>query len=235
MGVSLDQFTDLVRERRSTRHFNPDPVDPKLLERVLEATRWSPSAFNLQPTHFIVVTDQKLKDRLYGPCMKQSQVVEAGAVVVFTGDYHVVRHQFEKTLKQDREAKANSPGYEQLLRKNVPLSFDRGFLWMGLVWRWFAEVVVGKFIPIPKLQALHFDYWLAKQAAIAAQTFMLAAETAGLHTCPMEGFSERAVREVLEIPCDQAVILVIPVGYADNSRATKSRLALSDLVHQNSW
>ncbi|HEX8263860.1 MAG TPA: nitroreductase family protein [Pyrinomonadaceae bacterium] len=235
MSINLNQFTEIVRSRRSTRHFQPKIVPAELLHEILEAARWSPSAFNLQPTHFIVVTDKDLKEKLYPACMNQRQVLEAGAVVVFTGDRHVVEHNFERILRQDRDARANSAEYEQLLRKNVPLSFDRGFLGFGWLWKALAETIVGRFIPIPKLQAVHRDYWLAKQVSIAAQTFMLAAEIAGLATCPMEGFSERAVQEALNIPADQAVILVIPVGYADNSKQTKTRLSLSDVVHQNGW
>jgi nitroreductase len=235
MNINLKQFIEIARTRRSTRHFLNTPVDAELLQEVLEATRWSPSAFNLQPTHFIVVTDQAIKEKLYPACMNQSQVLEAGATVVFTGDRQVVEHNFDRVLQQELDAHAISAEYEKLLRKNVPLSFNRGFLGLGWLWKFFAETIVGRFIPIPKLQAIHKDYWLAKQASVAAQTFMLAAHVAGLSTCPMEGFSERAVQEVLNIPSSQAVILVIPIGYADNSKQTKTRLSLSELVHQNSW
>lgn len=235
MNLSLNQFTDIVKARRSTRHFEPKAVAPELIEQLLEAARWSPSGFNLQPTHFVVVTDQALKEKLYPACMKQRQVLDAGAVVVFTGDRDVVTHHFEKMLRQDREAKAINADYEKFLRKNVPLSFDRGFLGFGFLWKLAAEMIVGRFVPIPKLQAIHRDYWLAKQASIAAQTFMLAAQVAGLATCPMEGFSERAVRKVLDIPRHQAVILIVPVGYANNSAQTKTRLSLAELVHHNSW
>lgn len=235
MNINLNQFTEVVRSRRSTRHFQSKAVPAELLQEILEAAHWSPSAFNLQPTHFVVVTEQSLKEKLYSACMNQKQVLEAGAVVVFTGDRHVIEHNFERVLKQDRAANANSKEYEQLLRKNVPLSFNRGFLGFGWLWKALAEVIIGRFIPIPKLQAVHRDYWLAKQVSIAAQTFMLAAEVAGLATCPMEGFSERAVQQALKIPSDQAVILVIPIGYADNSKQTKTRLSLSKVVHQNGW
>lgn len=235
MRLTVGQFIEIVRSRRSTRHFQQKALEPELLEQVLEAARWAPSAFNLQPTSFIVVDDAAKKEELYPACMNQRQILEAATVVVFTGDRDVVRHHFEKTLRQDRAAHANSFEYEQLLRKNVPLSFDRGFLGLGLLWKWLAEVVAGRFIPIPRLQAVHRDYWLAKQVSISAQTFMLAAHIAGLATCPIEGFSERAVRSALGIPNDQAVILVVPVGYADNSALSKSRLALKELVHENGW
>ena len=235
MNINLNQFIKIVRSRRSTRHFQATPVAPELLQELLEAAHWSPSAFNLQPTHFYVVTNQALKEKLFPACMKQQQVLEAGATVVFTGDRNVVENNFDRVLRQDREAKANSAEYENLLRKNVPLSFDRGFLGLGFLWKFLAETIVGRFVPIPKLQAVHRDYWLAKQVSIAAQTFMLAAHVAGLATCPMEGFSERAVRAALDIPPNHAVILVVPVGYADNSVATKTRLSLAEIVQQNQW
>jgi nitroreductase len=231
----LDQFLKIVRNRRSTRHFYTKPVPADLLDKLLEAARWSPSAFNLQPTHFVVVTDAAKKEKLYPASVKQRQILEAGAVVVFTGDRDVVEHNFERTLQQDREALANTPEYESLLRRVVPLSFDRGLLGLGFMWKLVLEKIGGLFTPIPRMQAIHRDYWLAKQVSIASQTFMLAAEAAGLATCPMEGFSERAVREALDIPSNHAVILVVPVGYADNTRSKKTRLPLNELVHQNSW
>ena len=65
-------------------------MPPALLDELLEAARWAPSGFNLQPTHFVVVTDPAAKAKLCPACMKQRQVLEAGATVVFTGDRRVV-------------------------------------------------------------------------------------------------------------------------------------------------
>src|SRR5688572_13885865 len=100
MILSINQFIEIVRARRSTRHFESKAVAPEILEQLLEAARWSPSAFNLQPTHFIVVTDYARKEKLYPACMKQRQILDAGAVVVFTGDRDVVKHHFGKMLRQ---------------------------------------------------------------------------------------------------------------------------------------
>ena len=231
----LEAFLRLVRTRRSTRHFRPDPVPPELLDELLEAARWAPSGFNLQPTHFVVVTDPAVKEKLYRPCMKQRQVLEAGATVVFTGDRHVVRNHFERMLKQDREAGAINEAYEKILRWGVPLSFGRGPLGVGWAWKAVAEVVAGRFTPIPSIQAVHKSYWLAKQVSLSAMLFMLAAEAAGLATCPMEGFGEHQVRRALGIPRSQSVVLVIPVGYADSSARKKTRLPLAGRVHRDRW
>jgi nitroreductase len=45
---------DLMRRRWSPRAFSPEPVPKEALRSVLEAARWSASASNLQPWHFIV-------------------------------------------------------------------------------------------------------------------------------------------------------------------------------------
>jgi nitroreductase len=234
-GTRLDSFVALARSRRSARHFRPDPVPPDLLDQLLEAARWAPSGFNLQPTHFVVVTDPAVKAKLYPACMKQRQVLEAGATVVFTGDRRVVEHNFERVLKQDREAGGINDAYEKLLRKAVPLFFNTGPLGVGRLWKAAAEAVVGRFTPVPSVQAVHKSFWLAKQVCLSAMVFMLAAEAAGLATCPMEGFGERAVRRALGIPSSQTVVLVVPVGYADNSGQKKTRLPLDGMVHRNRW
>src|SRR5436305_813895 len=80
----------------------------------------------------------------------------------------------------------------------------------------------GGAIPVASVQAVHRDFWLAKQVCLSAMVFLLAAAAAGLATCPMEGFGERAVRRALGIPPSQAVILLLAVGYADNSGLKKT-------------
>lgn len=234
-ATSLALFIDLLRSRRSTRHFRPDPVPPNLLDELLEAARWAPSGFNLQPTHFVVVTDPAVKAKLFPACMKQRQVLDAGATVVFTGDRCVVANHFERALQQDRAAGAINADYEQLLRKSVPLLFNQGPLGIGWLWKAVFEAVAGRFITIPSIQAVHKTFWLAKQVSLSAMVFMLAAEVAGLATCPMEGFGEQAVRRALGIPSSQRVVLVVAVGYADNSALTKTRLPLAERVHREQW
>jgi nitroreductase len=234
-AASLAWFIDLVRTRRSTRHFRPDPVPPDLMDQLLEAARWAPSGFNLQPTHFVVVTDPAVKAKLCPACMKQCQVLEAGAAVVFTGDRRVVGNHFERVLRQDREAGAINADYEQNLRKHVPLLFDRGPLGIGWLWKAVFEAAAGRFTPIPSVQAVHQNFWLAKQVCLSAMVFMLAAQVAGLATCPIEGFGEHAVRRALGIPASQTVVLVVAVGYADNSGVTKTRLPLEGRVHRDRW
>ena len=53
---------DLVKEmneRRSIRAFKPDPIPKERLEEILKLTVHAPSAINLQPSEFIVVTGEE--------------------------------------------------------------------------------------------------------------------------------------------------------------------------------
>ncbi len=231
----LNSFMVMIRSRRSTRHFRSDPVSPDLMAELLEAARWAPSGFNLQPTHFVVITEPEVKAKLYRACMKQRQALEAGAIVVFTGDRHVYENNFEQVVQCDRQAGAINAEYEKLLRWSVPLSFDQGPVSIGWLWKAIVGAVASRFTPIPNIQAVHKSYWLAKQVSLSAMVFMLAAEAAGLATCPMEGFGEHWVRKALGIPSSQTVVLVIAVGHADNSMLIKTRLPLELQVHRNRW
>jgi nitroreductase len=66
--VDYDSFLELVKNRRSIRQFKPDPIPEEYVEKIIEAARWAPSGFNMQPWEFVVVKDQKLKDSIVEIC-----------------------------------------------------------------------------------------------------------------------------------------------------------------------
>ena len=51
------QTWDAIRARRNVRAFSARPISPGDLDRILEAGRRAPSARNVQPWDFIVVTE----------------------------------------------------------------------------------------------------------------------------------------------------------------------------------
>ena len=53
-----------IRNRRSIRHYKPDPVSDKDLKKVLEAARLAPSWKNCQCWRFIVIRDQAGREAL---------------------------------------------------------------------------------------------------------------------------------------------------------------------------
>ncbi len=50
------EFMEVVRQRRAVREYLPSPVDTQLIERLIETAVQAPSAMNLQPWAFAVIT-----------------------------------------------------------------------------------------------------------------------------------------------------------------------------------
>lgn len=76
----MSEFLNTIRERRSVRHFRPDPVANDLIEQLLEAACWAPSAGNLQPWEFFVVTNPSIRADLASAAF-QRFVAEAPVVI----------------------------------------------------------------------------------------------------------------------------------------------------------
>jgi len=224
--MTLGQFEALARARRATRDFGPDPVPGELLDRLLAAARWAPSGYNLQPWRFAVVADEERKRRLWRACMKQRQVLDAPAVVVFLGDRDAARANHERSLAADLEAGAITPEYADQLRAYVRLAFATGPLGLGWLWKACLVPVYRLFRPAPEIPAVHRRAWVVKQVMLAAMNFMLAAQAASLATVPMEGFDGRRVRRALGLPRRYVVAVVVPVGYAAATDLKKTRLPL---------
>jgi nitroreductase len=233
--MTFDAFEALARQRRSVRNFKPDPLPEGLLERLLDAARWAPSGYNLQPTHFYVVTNSAIKPDLRIACMDQRQITEAPATVVFLGDRRVASNNFEQMLRSEEEAGILHPKYRASLEKYVPLAFDTGPLGFGWLWKATLPSVRRLALPTPELPAIHRRFWLAKQVSLSAMVFMLAAAAAGAGTCPMEGFDENRLKRVLGIPAHMLVVMVVPVGYSADGELKRSRLPLEAILHRNKW
>lgn len=54
----------VIEQRRDMRHFLPDPVDPALLHRLLEAAHHAPSVGYMQPWRFIRIADRGLREKI---------------------------------------------------------------------------------------------------------------------------------------------------------------------------
>ena len=77
----MDVF-EAIKGRRSIRAFTPKEVSEKDVEALLEAARWAPSAGNLQPWEFIVVTKSEIKRKLAAAALDQTFIEEAPVVII---------------------------------------------------------------------------------------------------------------------------------------------------------
>lgn len=74
------------------------------------------------------------------------------------------------------------------------------------------------------------DSWQMFDAGIAAQSFCLAAYEKGLGTVIMGIFDEAKTASLLEIPENQEITALIPIGYPDEEPAAPKRKPVEDLL-----
>lgn len=75
-----------------------------------------------------------------------------------------------------------------------------------------------------------------RSCGIAAQTLMLTAKAMGYDTCPMIGFDPQAVAELIQLPEDHVIGMMITVGKAlQPARARGGQLPLSEVVIRNQF
>jgi len=81
-------FLELAKQRHSVRNYKDKPVEREKLLQVLEAARNAPSACNFQPWHFIVLTEEKIKNKV-AETYPRDWFKQAPVVIVACGDHSV--------------------------------------------------------------------------------------------------------------------------------------------------
>src|SRR5687768_3645684 len=82
-------FQTLIRTRRSIRRYQPEPVAPEVLQRILEAGTWAPSAHNRQPWRFVVLTEAPQREALattMGILLRASRTADGDDAADIDGD-----------------------------------------------------------------------------------------------------------------------------------------------------
>lgn len=193
--VSLEQ---LVRRRRATPHFRPDPVPAAVIEAALRIAAEAPSGYNLQPWRFILVQDAAHRARLREAAFDQPKVSEAPLVVVACAERDAWQDYAEEIFATRAQRTGSKSGVEAA--KKSALDF---------------------------VNTLPREVWLNRHVMIGFTYLMLAFEALGYDTAPMEGFSAPAVREAVGLPDGAVVVALLAVGHGAGPEPTHpGRLAV---------
>lgn len=189
-----------IESRHSIRKYKQEPLDKPELTKIFELVRLSPSAWNLQPWRFHVVTDTSLKNKLEEAAYGQKQVTSAPAVVVVTSDMEDVLANLEETVH---------PGLRPE-RKEEEVANLAGF---------FNAMSVEE-----RAQ------WGLTQTNIAFGFLMLVVQGFGYSSVPMLGFDQDKVRELLNLPEHTRFAGILPIGKADEEGYPHHRFKLEKIV-----
>ena len=76
---------EVITNRRSVRAYAGKPIPSEVMGRMRQALRYAPSACNIQPWHFILVEDEKLRQAVAAAASKQVWMAQAPVIVVACG------------------------------------------------------------------------------------------------------------------------------------------------------
>ncbi len=79
------EYTELIRSRESIRNYDPDrPVPENVLRKILDAGRLAPSARNVQPWKFLVISSSGLLEKVR-LAYQRDWFIEAPHILVVLG------------------------------------------------------------------------------------------------------------------------------------------------------
>jgi nitroreductase len=97
-------LSDAVAKRRSIRTYKKQALPDGAVEKLLEAARQAPSAGNVQPWEFVVISEQKNKMDISVAAYGQKSLQEASVVFVVCVDEKRAEESYGFRGKTDRKS-----------------------------------------------------------------------------------------------------------------------------------
>lgn len=83
-----------VMERRSIRDFQKREIPGEIVDRLIDALIWAPSAGNLQARKFYFIKDEKLKKKIAAAALNQYFIAEAPLVIIGCTDSSRISYRY---------------------------------------------------------------------------------------------------------------------------------------------
>lgn len=208
----MNQLPTLIKSRRSAMKFIEGiEISRSEFEEMFSLAKFAPSAFNLQHTHYVVVTDPEIKNSVYEAAYRQYKVKTASAVLLVLG---------------------NTKAYRDVGKLN------EGMLNLGILSKEEYDREIENVTQMYEQRGEQFQRDEAiRNASLSAMQFMLIAKDRGWDTCPMIGFDPDMMRETLNVPEQYVPVMLMTIGKADVSseRPRGYRKPTGEFVTYNSF
>jgi nitroreductase len=80
---------EAIYSRRSIRKYKTDKIPPEIIEELLKAAMFAPSAGNEQPWHFIILNDRSIMNQIPGFHPFSEMIRKAPAAIIVCGDINL--------------------------------------------------------------------------------------------------------------------------------------------------
>jgi nitroreductase len=197
---------EAIVKRRATRQFDPDrPLPDAVLSPILQLATFAPSGFHMQPWRFLVVRTAKNRQKLRECAFNQPKITDAPVVVIVLGYHHPHRSHLDAIIEKQVELGAITPDIAAEFRARAAQGMER---------------------------VRDYPLWTTRSTMLAAATLMLAAESLGVASAPMEGFEADKVKAAFGVPDDHTVCCLIALGFAAAAKPFPGRFGLDDICYE---
>ncbi|MCK6078900.1 nitroreductase family protein [Paenibacillus silvae] len=179
----------LLEKRRSVRHFDPDyALNEETLSTLIALASKSPNGNNIQATRYLVIDDPDLRNTLLPIAFNQQQVLEASALILMLGDF------------------------KAFAKNNITSILEEGFQagFYDESTRDFLTDAAIQYYASKTEQELAIE--LTRDVSLAAMSFVLLAQEAGLQTITMSGYHSAELKSALNISDRYLDVMLIAVG-----------------------
>ena len=203
-----NNFSKAMDFRHACKIFDENKrIGDEEIRFILEAGRKSPSSFGMEGWKFLVITNQKLKEKLRPFCWNQVQITSCSHLVVILAAI--------ENLKP-------SSGVPQKRFARRPLSPEKKDAYIKLYSEHLKETLSSD---------ENIFCWSARQTYIAMANMMSAGAYIGIDSCAIEGFEKEKVEEILKLNTTKwQVSVLVPFGYRIKPQSKQVRLEFDEVV-----
>lgn len=196
--VNESTFLSNLQWRYATKNFDSSKLSDKHLETILDAVRFAPTSYGLQPFHVTVVSGAALREQMKQASWDQPQLTSASHVLVFSARTDLkdrIEAHLMNTAGGNPDIRAKLAGFEGALNG-------------------FAEGKTESDIQV----------WATKQAYIALGFALAACAELQIDSCPMEGFDPVQMKKILGLPAHFFPCVMLPVGKRASTEILKPKV-----------
>lgn len=214
------ELDEAIKGRRSIRKYEKGAVIPKEdVEAMIEAATWAPSGLNTQPWRFILVTQRELIAEMAQAVFDKFQELSKRAYEA--GEKRVAA--FCRFMRSHGGFFGEAPAVIVACTERYDLSpfgLDE-----------YTVMAKVKELGGPSLEAL-LIHIVEKSVVMAVQNLLLKAHELGYGACVMDAplVIEDELRQMLDIPEEQQLVMVIPLGVPAQKPRPPKRVPVSEVI-----
>ncbi|MBS1548543.1 MAG: NAD(P)H-dependent oxidoreductase [Bacteroidetes bacterium] len=183
-------YIKALQERYSVKKFDSSKtISKENLDNILQAGKLSASSLGLQPYRILVVASEESKKKLIPAFYNPSQISTCSHLLVIVSKKGIDEQYINGYFRQINAIRSTPLQQLEPFRKSISSHIDRSS----------SDEVMN---------------WNEKQGYILLSNLMFAAALEGVDTCPMEGFRQDVLEDLLEIPKEiEKITVTLALGF----------------------